>query len=259
MSDINETLTAPVTEADSETLRLAALLSDSPVPVPCTDDELAAVDFSRLDVLIGTVRSDAQFDYCLSSNTYYIPAKTVTPNDLLPTTIALYEEGLTRRSGIKRYGRVTETRVVKRSDIPVPMSRPNPDEAYYLFSVEGWEYLEHPVALRDTSRGKPMFTNEFLLTHCRRSYQLLAIRSPEAYKLCRLLCTLAEEIAASDEPTAQPTAIFRRIGERHLVTVVDGRFRLLDAAGRVLVDCPAAALQASPAEVLRRVIGALGV
>ena len=263
MTDMNVTVTTPVTEAerdsDSEALRLSALLSDSPIPAPCTDDELAAVDFSRSDVLVGTVRSDAQFDYCLASNTYYIPAKTVTPNDLLPATIALYEEGLTRKAGIKRYGRVIETRVVKRSDIPVPMSRPNPDEAYYLFSVEGWEYLEHPVALQDTSRGKPMFTNEFLLTHCRRSYQLLAIRSPEAYKLCRLLCTLAEEIAASDEPTAQPAAIFRRVGERHLVTVADGRFRLLDAAGRVLVDCPAAALQASPAEVLRRVIGALGV
>ncbi|MBR5124716.1 MAG: hypothetical protein IKU90_06260 [Clostridia bacterium] len=251
MSDINETLTAPVTEADSETLRLAALLSDSPVPVPCTDDELADVDFSLLNVLIGTVRSDAQFDYCLSSNTYYIPAKTVTPNDLLPTTIALYEEGLTRRSGIKRYGRVTETRVVKRSDIPVPMSRPNPDEAYYLFSVDGWTYLEHPIAIQDTARGKPMFTSEFLLTHCRRSYQLLLIRSPEAYKLCRLLCDLSE--------TEGSTPVFRRVGERHLISLSDGRFRLLDAAGHNLVDFPAAALGASPAEVLRGVCKALGV
>ena len=255
MTDMNVTVTTPVTEAerdsDSEALRLSALLSDSPIPAPCTDDELAAVDFSRSDVLVGTVRSDAQFDYCLASNTYYIPAKTVTPNDLLPATIALYEEGLTRKAGIKRYGRVIETRVVKRSDIPVPMNRPNPDEAYYLFSVEGWVYLEHPIAIQDTARGKPMFTNEFLLTYCRRSYQLLAIRSPEAYRLCRLLCDLGE--------TEGSTPVFRRIGERHLVTVVDSRFRLLDAAGRVLVDCPAAALQASPAEVLRRVIGALGV
>ena len=251
MTDRDETLTAPAAESDSEALRLSALLDDPPIPAPGTDDELAAVDFSRLNVLVGTVRSDAQFDYCLESNTYYVPAKTVTPNDLLPTTIALYEEGLTRKAGIKRYGRVTDTRVVKRSDIPVPMSRPNPDEAYYLFAVEGWSYLEHPIAIQTTARGKPMFTSEFLLTHCRRSYQLLAIRSPEAYKLCRLLCDLGE--------TEGSTPVFRRVGERHLIAVADSRFRLLDAAGRVLVDCPAAALQASPAEVLRRVIGALGV
>ena len=151
---------------------------------------------------------------------------------------------------------------VKRSDIPVPMSRQNPEEAYYLFAVEDWAYLEHPIAIRDTARGKPMFTNEFLLTHCRRSYQLLCIRSPEAYRLCRLLCNLGEEIAEppADPPApATPAPIFRRVGKHHLVTVVDNRFRLLDAAGRVLVDCSAVALQASPAEVLRRVIGALGV
>ena len=255
MSHTDETKTVPVAEIDGDARKILA-------PDPCTDEELAAASFSRLDVLVGTVRSDEQLSHCVESNTYYVPAKTVTPADLPVAFIALYEEGLTCPNGISRYGRVTETRVVKRSDIPVPMSRQNPDEAYYLFTVEGWAYLEHPIAIQDTVRGKPMFTNEFLLTHCRRSYQLLCIRSPEAYRLCRLLCTLAEEIAEppADPPaSATPAPIFRRVGERHLVTVVDNRFRLLDAAGRVLVDCPAAALQASPAEVLRGVVKALGI
>jgi hypothetical protein len=237
--------------ADGDALRLSALLSDAPSPLPCDDGELSAVDFTRLDVLIGTLRSDWQFDYCMESNTYYIPAGTVTPADLLPSVIALYEEGLNRRAGIKRYGRVTDTRVVKRCDIPVPMSRPNPEEAYYLFTVEGWSYLEHPIALQGTARGKPMFTCEFLLTHCRRSYQLLAIRSPEAYRLCRLLCRLAEE------DTASP--VFRRVGEHHIITVTDGRLRLLNASGGCLYACPAGRLTHSPAEVLRGVVKALGV
>ena len=251
MSHTDETKTVPVTEADSETMRLAALLSDSPIPVPCTDEELATVDFTRLDVLVGTVRSDAQFDYCTETNTYYIPAKTVAPADLPVSVIALYEEGLTRRAGIKRYGRVTDTRVVKRSDIPVPMSRSNPDEAYYLFAVEGWAYLEHPIAIRDTARGKPMFTNEFLLTHCRRSYQLLCIRSPEAYRLCRLLCNLGE-IEGS-------TPVFRRVGEPHLITMTDGKLRLINAEGGCLYACPAEWLTRAPAEVLRGVVKALGI
>ncbi len=243
-------MAAPTEGTDREALRLAALLESDPAPIPCEDGELGAVDFTRMDVLIGTVRSDEQFDYCMESRSYYIPAKTVTPADLPVTVIALYEEGLTRRGGIKRYGRVTDTRVVKRSDIPVPMSRPNPDEAYYLFSVADWVYLEHPIAIQDTARGKPMFTNDFLLTHCRRSYQLVAIRSPEAYRLCALLCSLAEA------DTAAP--IFRRVGERHLLTLTDGILRLLNAEGGCLYTCSVGMLTKEPAEVLRRVERALG-
>ena len=239
------------TENAQDTRSLASLLDVPPMPLPCTDEELGGVDFSRLDVLVGTVRSDAQFDYCMETKTYYVPAKTVTADDLLPSVIALYEEGLTRKAGIKRYGRVTDTRVVKREEIPVPMTRSNPEEAYYLFSVADWVYLEHPIAIQDTDRGRPMFTSEFLLTHCHRSYQLLAIRSPEAYRLCELLCHLTSEIGDK--------LIFRRIGERHLITVTDGRLRLLTAEGDCLYTCPAAMLTDSPAETLRRVAGALGL
>ena len=247
----DDQMTQPTEGADQEALRLAALLESDPAPIPCEDGELGEVDFTRTDVLVGTVRSDGQFDYCVAEKAYYVPAKTVIPADLPVTVIALYEEGLTRRAGIKRYGRVTDTRVVRRSDIPVPMSRPNPEEAYYLFSVADWVYLEHPIAIQDTARGKPMFTSEFLLNHCRRSYQLLAIRSPEAYKLCRLLCDLGG--TASDKP------VFRRVGEHHLITVTEGRMRLLSAEGACLYACPARMLSDGPAEVLRGVVKALGL
>ena len=251
ISMTDETITISTERTDTEGARLTALLDAPPTPAPCEDDELAAVNFARLDVLIGTLRSDGQFDYCMEEKAYYVPAGTVTPADLPVSVIALYEEGLTRRAGIKRYGRVTDTRVVKRSDIPVPMSRNNPEEAYYLFFVADWVYLEHPIAIQDTARGKPMFTNEFLLTHCRRSYQLLAIRSPEAYRLCELLCHLAE--TDSDKP------VFRRVGEHHLITVTEGRMRLLSAEGVCLYACPARMLSDGPAEVLRGVVKALGL
>ncbi|MBP3570719.1 MAG: hypothetical protein J6M42_02050 [Clostridia bacterium] len=242
---------APTEGVDGETLRLAALLESDPAPIPCEDGELGAVDFSRMDVLIGTVRNDEQFDYCMESKAYYIPAGTVDPADLPVAFVALYEEGLTRKAGIKRYGRVTETRVVKRRDIPVPMSRPNPEETYYLFTVESWEYLPHPIALLNTARGKPAFTNEFLLTHCRRSYQLVAIRSPEAYRLCALLCDPA--IARGDTP------VLRRVGDRHILSVTKGTLRLLTAEGGCLYTCPARMLTEMPAEVLRGVGRGLGI
>jgi hypothetical protein len=251
---MNEEITQGIqTPTDPETERLIALLSESSaVPLSCDDGELASTDFSKLDVLIGTVRSDEQFDYCMTSHTYYIPAKTVTPEELPVRVVALYEEGLSRRAGIKRYGVVTDTRVVKRGDIPVTMSRGNPDETYYLFSVESWNYLETPIAILGTVRGKPAFTNTFLLEHCRRSYQLTAIRSPEAYRLCCLLCRLAEDAAA--EPV-----ILRRVGERHLITVDGGQIRLLDTGGTCLYACEVSLLTHAPAEVLRGMSEGLGL
>ncbi len=245
-----------LTEKDpvpTETERLTALLSESPAaPIDCSDEALASVDFSRLDVLVGTVRSDGQFDYCIRTGTYYVPAKTLTPEELPLSWVALYEEGLSRRAGIKRYGEVTEIRVVKRCDIPVPLSRDNPDEAYYLFTVASWQYLDRPIAIKDTRRGKPMLTNRFLLESCSRSYQLIAIRSPEEYRLCQLLCGIAEELDTD-------TPVLRRVGERHILSVADHRLRLLDVGGHCLYTCPAEMLDPAPAEVLRGVARGLGL
>lgn len=240
-------------QADLELQRLAELLAETPAsPAPCEGEELAAVDFSHLDVLVGTVRSDEQFDYCMSSLAYYIPAKTLSPEALPVESIALYEEGLSRMAGIKRWGKVTDTRVVKRRDIPVTMSRPNPEETYYHFTVEAWQYLDNPIPLQGTERGRPMLTCGFLLSHCRRSYQLTAIRSPETYRLCGLLCRLAEDMATEG-------VIFRRVGEHHLITVEGGRVRLLDASGGCLFSCEAESLLRDPGGVLHRVREGLGL
>ena len=236
--------------------RLAELLDDpSASPVPCSDEELREADFSRLDVLVGTVRSDAQFTYCSEQQVYYAPVRTVEAGRLPVVTIALYEEGLARRAGIKRYGEVTATRVVKRSEIPVPMSRSNPEEAYYLFSVAEWKLLEHPIALSGTERGRPCFTSRFLLTHARRSYQLTAIRSPEEYRLCGLLCDLQARWSEGGEGLPK----FRRVGERHILTLSEGRLSLVDENGNRLYTCPAGMLDGNPAEVLRRVAAGLGL
>ena len=65
--------------AASNASRLTALLSDPPTPVPCEDNELAAVDFTRLDVLIGTLRNDGQFDYCMAERPTTSPPRRSPP------------------------------------------------------------------------------------------------------------------------------------------------------------------------------------
>ena len=224
----------------------------SRAPADCTDDELALVDFTRRDVLIGTLRSDAQFDYTMASLSYYAPIRAVPHTDLPVRLVALHEEALSRQAGIKRYGWVTDIRVVKREDIPVPPSRSNEEEGYYLFSVRSWEYLEYPIAIEGTGRGRPAFTTEFLLTHARRSYQLVSIRSAAEYRLVQALCRLCEEAETSP-------AVLRRLGEHHILCAADGFLSLLHARGEVLWRCPLPALQSEPAEVVRRLAVLLGL
>lgn len=248
--------TAP---ADPTAAPAARMATSPPYPAPCEDGELAAAHLSARDVLVGTVRSDWQMDYCLESLTYYVPARALPPEELMVSVVALYEEGLSRRPGIKRYGEVTETRVVRRADIPVPMSRSNGEEAYYLFSVAEWRYLESPILIEDTGRGRPMLTSRFLLTHCTRSWQLVAITSPAEYRLCELYCRL-REVAMSPTPEGQaPRPMFRRVGERHILTAADGEIRLLDAHGQTLFAESVRAHASPAAEQLRRLSRALGL
>ena len=62
-------------EPDGEAMLPSASSEDSASPIICADEELRAVDFSRLDVLVGTVRSDGQMDYCLEAVCTTCPPK----------------------------------------------------------------------------------------------------------------------------------------------------------------------------------------
>lgn len=242
-----------VTSRDITETLAERLKDSSSSPADCSDEALAAVDFTCHDVLIGTVRSDTQFDFTLSSLSYYAPVKAVPPHKLPVRMVALYEEGLTRRPGIKRYGEVTDIRVVRRADIPVPMSRNNGDEAYYLFTVGSWAYLEHPISITGTSRGRPAFTSEFLLTHARRSYQLVSITSASEYRLTQALCRLY------DESTTDGKEHFCRITEGYVISAAEGLLSLMHARGEILFRCSLRSMETEPAEILCRISLALGL
>jgi hypothetical protein len=231
----------------------APLTPSSSAPADCTDESLISADFSRRDVLIGTVRSQTQLDYSLASLSYYAPVRTIAPADLPIARVALYEEGLAGPAVIAYHGRVTDIRVVRRTDIPVSQNRPNGDEAYYLFSVDAWESLPCPIVIEGTSRGRPAFTTEFLLMNARRSYQLVCIRSAAEYRLTAALCHLLDEAAEKTAP------VFRRIGESHVLGAAEGILSLLHARGEVLFRCPLQAMHTQPAEVVHRLATLLGL
>lgn len=98
-------------------------------------------------VLIGTVKSKKQFEVNFSEKFYHIP-EAVVPKNMLPVEyIALYlpagtfgdEDGC-----IRYYGKISETKIVKRDEITSLPSK-NPEMSYYKFEIEEWKKLEFPI------------------------------------------------------------------------------------------------------------------
>ncbi|MBQ3530753.1 MAG: hypothetical protein IJA05_02390 [Oscillospiraceae bacterium] len=99
------------------------------------------------EVLIGTVKSKKQFEINFSEKFYHIP-EAVVPKNMMPVEyIALYlpsgtfgdEDGC-----IRYYGKVSETKIVKRGEIASLPSK-NPEMSYYKFEIEEWKKLEFPI------------------------------------------------------------------------------------------------------------------
>lgn len=101
------------------------------------------------EVLIGTVKNERQLEVNLNEKFYHIP-KAVVPEEMLPVSyVALYlPEGVFGESGeegcIKYYGKIAETRVVRRSEITSLPSR-NGDMNYYKFEIEEWLPLPNRI------------------------------------------------------------------------------------------------------------------
>ena len=197
------------------------------------EKRLAQVDWSVRDVMVGTVRTKEQLDFNIEKNGYYVPAKYIT-TDILPIKyIALHEQGLGGASEIKRYGEVLTAQKVRRGRIPVAMRKnADPNEQYFYFTVRKWEECEPPITIQDSWRGKPQFTNKFLLDNCTRSYQLFAISSEEEYRLMMEIDKAFGEmsvISSEDNDT-----LMYRFGSSRSIIRTDGFFVVVKDNGEVL-------------------------
>ncbi len=196
------------------------------------EERLAKVDWSVKDVMVGTVRTQEQMQFNLENNCYYVPARFIT-EDMLPIKyIALYEEDIGSVSGIRFYGEVVTTQKVKRGGIPVTMRKnAEPDEEYYYYTVRKWNPMSQNIEIQDTWRGKPQFTNKFLLDNCSKSYQLFAISSEEEYRLMLEINKAFGELEVSS--SNDDTAVYR-VNDKHTIVTSDGNFSVLNSNGEIL-------------------------
>lgn len=220
------------------------------------EEKLAKVDWTVRDVMVGTVRTAEQLQFNIDKRGYYAPAKYITEKQLPVRYIALHEDGVGDVSGIRRYGEVLTAQKIRRGKIPVTM-RPNadPDEIYWYFSVRKWIDLPQTIEIRDSFRGKPQFTNKFLLDHCTQSYQLFAISSEEEYRLMAEINKAFDDLSAS---TAENNTAVYRVNDDRSVIVADGYFTITNDNGDILDKIPVSAFARSPRAGFRKIKTAIG-
>ena len=196
------------------------------------EEKLARVNWSVKDVMVGSVRSEEQLKFNIEKRGYYVPARFVSENELPIKYIALHEENAGEEPGIKRYGEVLTTQKVQRGTIPVSMRKgADPTEWYYCFMVREWVELPQRIVIVDSFKGKPQYTNKFLLDHCSKSYQLFAISSEEEYRLMTEINKAFDNLSAS---TAEDNTAVYRVNDQHSVIVADGFFTITNETGEIL-------------------------
>jgi len=210
------------------------------------EEKLAKVDWSVRDVMVGTVRTEEQLNFNLEKQGYYVPARFVSEDQLPIKYIALHEEHIGTESGIKRYGEVLTAQKIRRGRIPVTMrENVDPNEQYYYFTVRKWIDLPQTIVIQDSSRGKPQFTNKFLLDHCNKSYQLFAISSEEEY---RLMCEINKAFDNLEASTNENSTAVYRINDRRSVIVADGFFTITNDDGDILEQIAVSEFSRRPRE-----------
>lgn len=159
---------------------LETLISDSPesafersvLPVGI-EEKIKTVDWSRQDVMIGSVSGKAQLDAFLKNNCFC--AQHFNKIRLPIRYIALYEKG----EGIKYYGELISW---SQTDSPLPFDENQLTGKYFIFNVHHWIRLGQGIKDDRLGRDTNSYTNLFLLLNA-KTYSELHLRSNEEYRL----------------------------------------------------------------------------
>lgn len=163
------------------------------------EKELARVDWSKRDVLVGELRNRQQLDICRKYRFYHVPAKQLAEKDLPIRYVALYQSRnlFGKDSGVYLYGEVLRTALVKRKNIrEIPKDS---EEPYYRFAIREWKQLPRPIGVRERA-DVVVLTNLFLLQNSREVPDL-RLRSEEEYRLYYELRRMTgEQLQDEDQP-----------------------------------------------------------
>ena len=212
------------------------------------EEKLAKVDWAVKDVLVGSVRSQEQLNYCLETNHYYVPEKYIAENDLPIKYVAIYEDQIGTHPGIKYVGEVILSTKIKRGSIPIPSNNKS-DAIYYYFKVRNWAELPEMITIKDTNRT-PRLTNKFLLDNCNESYQLFNINSEAEYRLIMELNAAFDKMVAG---TSDTNDTVYKIDDSYSISTLGGKFTVINADGNVMTEIPADQFAKTPRAAVNRI------
>ena len=197
------------------------------------ETKLAKVDWNANDVMVGSFRNEEQFNINYREKFYYTRA-SIVPQDKLPIHyVAMYRPKYWSNPGVKYYGEVTETSVVRRKEIPVPMrNRNNAEELYYLFRIKEWKELPVSIEVKEEGPREPKYTNLFLLKNCRQTYELFNIHSEEQYRLVYELRRIFNDTSVNENATSHEPVI--QIDAHHVTWARGGFFDLCNSRGEII-------------------------
>lgn len=214
------------------------------------EDDLLSVDWSVADVLVGSFRNERQYQINFDQKFYHTAERNVPPDKFPVRYIALYRPKAWANAGILYYGEVTDTTLVKRKRIPVPMTVNNGEEWYYCFKVTEWKALPAPIAVKGEGVYTPKYTHLFLLKNCRQSYELFNVHSVKQYWVACRLRQLFDGVFDADNGET-----FVDLDERYRLRVGRGYFDVCDRDKPVLQRIRLAEAAKEPLYFFRLIVG----
>lgn len=212
------------------------------------------VDWTKEDVLVGSLSSVEQWNECLAKNYYYVPADSLSAGYHQVEFIAVYQSKklFGENAGVLYYGEVEETSFVTRKEINKLGGRTHPNAKCYRFAIKEWKQLQSKIEFEKDWVYRPRYSNSFLLHNSKSTFELFNIRSETDYRLVYELRRIQENLRVQDNAKE----LFVKINDSVSVFNDESYIRVYDS-GKEMLRKPTIDFRKSPSivfDVIRQCI-----
>ena len=189
-----ELLTRLVGESDSSAFERTILPKG-------IEERLKKADWSKEEVLVGSLSSLGQWEECFKKKYYYVPVSALYENYHQVEYIAIYQSKnlFGKEAGIRYYGEVIEVSIMPRIEINNLVGRTHPNAKCYRFTIKEWKKLSSKIEFERDWVYRPRYSNSFLLHNSKSTFELFNIRSESDYRLVYELRRIQENLRVQDD------------------------------------------------------------
>ena len=189
-----ELLTRLVGESDSSAFERTILPKG-------IEERLKKVDWSKEEILVGSLSSLGQWEECFKKKYYYVPVSALYENYHQVEYIAIYQSKnlFGKEAGIRYYGEVIEVSIMPRIEINNLVGRTHPNAKCYRFTIKEWKKLSSKIEFESDWVYRPRYSNSFLLHNSKSTFELFNIRSESDYRLVYELRRIQENLRVQDD------------------------------------------------------------